>query len=157
MARHDARWHVLGRILIVNIPVTVTIQHAVLLSVGVGDLITLLGAPSWMWRTNNLLKGNVVIPATTDHPGVALEDGVLLLLGLVQVSRLLPPGPWTQTRWINCRHPCHLGNEQMMPTTAMTMTTTITRMLMMTPIMRTRTRIRTLMACQCVGGAKERA
>ena len=37
----------LGRILIVNLPVTVTIQRAVLLSVGVGDLIVLLGAPLW--------------------------------------------------------------------------------------------------------------
>ena len=59
---------------------------------GVGDLITLLGAPFWIWHTDDLLEGSFVVPATTYHPGITLEDDALPLLGLVQVSRLLPPG-----------------------------------------------------------------
>ena len=47
-----------------------TIQSAVLLRVSVGDVITLLGAPFWMWRANDLLEGNFVVPATTYNPGI---------------------------------------------------------------------------------------
>ena len=99
---HDARlrqWHALtpgrtwlGRILVVNHPSAVTIQNAVFLRVGVGDVITLLGAPFWMWHTNDLLEGSFVVPATTYNPGITAEEDTHPLLGLVQVSRLLPPG-----------------------------------------------------------------
>ena len=68
-------------------------QRAVLLNVGVGDIITLLGAPFWMWHSDDLLEGSFVIPATTYHPGIdESENDMLPLLGIVQVSRLLPPG-----------------------------------------------------------------
>ena len=66
-------------------------QHAILLSVGVGDIITLLGAPFWMWHSDDLLEGSFVIPATNYYPGTDLEDDMIPLLGLEQVSRLLPP------------------------------------------------------------------
>ena len=82
----------LGKILVVNHPSTVTMQHAVLLSVGASDIITILGAPFWMWHSDDLLEGSFVIPATTYHPGIALEDEMIPLLGIVQVSRSLPAG-----------------------------------------------------------------
>ena len=81
----------LGRTVLVNHPSMATTPHAVLLSVGVGDLITLVGAPFWMWRTNDLLEGSFAVPATTYRPGIALEDDALPRPGLVQVSHLLPP------------------------------------------------------------------
>ena len=81
----------MARIVVVNHPSTVTTPHAVLLSVGVGDTITLVGAPFWIWHTNDLLEGSFVVPATTYHPGIDLEDDALPHLGIVQVSRLLPP------------------------------------------------------------------
>ena len=99
----------LGRILVVNHPSTVTIQHAVLLSVGVGDAITLLGAPFWIWHTDDLLEDSCVVPATTYNPGVTLEDDMLPLLGLMQVSRLLPPGSLGPNTLDQRRHPGHLG------------------------------------------------
>ena len=58
----------------------------------VGDLITLLGALFLIWHTDDLLEGNFVVPATNYDPGIAVDDDELPLLGLVQVSRLLPPG-----------------------------------------------------------------
>ena len=46
-----------------------------------------------MWHTNDLLEGSFVVPATTYGPGItAEEEDTRPLLGLVQVSRLLPPG-----------------------------------------------------------------
>ena len=45
-----------------------------------------------MWHADDLLEGSFVAPATTYHPGITLEDDTLPLLGLLQVSRLLPPG-----------------------------------------------------------------
>ena len=70
--RDFRRWHALtpgrawlGRILIVNHPSTVSIQNADLLHVNVGDVVTLLGAPFWMWHTTDLLDGSYVVPATT--------------------------------------------------------------------------------------------
>ena len=67
-------------------------QHAILLSVGVGDIITLLGAPFWMWHSDDLLEGSFVIPATTYHPGTELDNYEFPLFGLMKLSRLLLPG-----------------------------------------------------------------
>ena len=54
----------------------------------------LSGAPFRIRHTNDLLEGSFVVLATTYRPGMslALEDDTLPLLGLVHVSRLLPPG-----------------------------------------------------------------
>ena len=54
----------------------------------------LLGAPFRIRHTNKFLEGNFVVLSTTYRPGMclALEDDTLPLLGLVHVSRLLPPG-----------------------------------------------------------------
>jgi hypothetical protein len=97
------RWHAetpghpwLGRILVVHHPATVAIQNADLLRVNVGDIVTLLGQPFWMWHTTDLLEGSYVVPATsatTYLADTAAEEteGSFPVLGLVQVSRLLPP------------------------------------------------------------------
>ena len=48
-----------------------------------------------MWHTTDLLEGSFVVPATTFFGAdITAEEseGTLPLLGLVQVSRLLPPG-----------------------------------------------------------------
>ena len=52
----------------------------------------LSGAPFRIRHTNNLLEGSFDVLATTYRPGMplALEDDTPLLLGLTQVSRLLP-------------------------------------------------------------------
>jgi hypothetical protein len=57
---------------------------------------TLLGQPFWMWHTTDLLEGSYVVPATsatTYLADIAAEEteGSFPVLGLVQVSRLLPP------------------------------------------------------------------
>ena len=56
------RWHArthgrawLGRILVVNHPATASIQNADLLCVNIGDVVTLLGQPFWLWHTTDLL------------------------------------------------------------------------------------------------------
>ena len=41
------------------------IQNADLLRVNVGDIVTLLGQPFWMWHTTDLLEGSYVVPATS--------------------------------------------------------------------------------------------
>ena len=70
-----------------------TIQNAVLLRVSPGDVITLLGAPFWIWHTTNFLEGSFVVPAVTDATDNTTEsEGTLAHLGLVHVSSLLPPG-----------------------------------------------------------------
>ena len=94
----------MGRILIVNHPSTVSIQNADLLRVNVGDVVTLLGAPFWMWHTADLLEGTYVIPATTATTygaDISAEEseGPFPHLGLVQVSRLLPPVFLDPDRW----------------------------------------------------------
>jgi len=91
---HGCAW--LGRILIVNHPITVSIRNADLLHVNIGDVVTLLGQPFWMWHTTDLLEGSYVVPATsatTYGADTSAEEteGSFPLLGLVQVSRLLPP------------------------------------------------------------------
>ena len=47
-----------------------------------------------MWHTTDLLSGSFVVPATTYGADITAEEseGTLPALGLVQVSRLLPPG-----------------------------------------------------------------
>ena len=59
-----------------------------------GDVVTLLGAPFWMWHTTDLLEGSFVVPAMTNGADNTTEEseGTLALLGLVHVSRLLPSG-----------------------------------------------------------------
>ena len=91
---HGHPW--LGRILVVHHPATGTIQNADLLRVNIGDVVTLLGQPFWMWHTTDLLEGSYVVPATsatTYLADTAAEEteGSFPVLGLVQVSRLLPP------------------------------------------------------------------
>ena len=95
------QWHALtpgrawlGRILVVNHPSAVPIRNADLLHVNIGDVVTLLGAPFWMGHNTDLLEGSFVVPATTYGPGITAEESEYThpLLGLVQVSRLLPPG-----------------------------------------------------------------
>ena len=51
-----------------------------------------LGRTLLEWHSDDILEGSFVVPATTYRPGITLEDDALLLLSLVQVSRLLPPG-----------------------------------------------------------------
>ena len=97
------RWHAetpghpwLGRILVVHHHATVAIQNADLLWVNAGDIVTLLGQPFWMWHTTDLLEGSYVVPATsatTYLADTAAEEteGSFTCLGLVPVSRLLPP------------------------------------------------------------------
>jgi hypothetical protein len=62
--------------------------------VSIGDVITLLGAPFWMWHTTDLLEGGFVVPTMTNGADNATEEseGTLALLGIVHVSRLLPSG-----------------------------------------------------------------
>ena len=91
---HGQPW--LGRILVVHHPATVAIQNADLLRVNIGDVVTLLGQPFWMWHTTDLLEGSYVVPATTAttyraDTSAEESEGSFPLLGLVQVSRLLPP------------------------------------------------------------------
>ena len=47
-----------------------------------------------MWHATDLLEGNFVIPTTIYGADITAEEseGTLPLLGLVQVSRLLPSG-----------------------------------------------------------------
>jgi len=101
--REIRQWHAetpghpwLGRILVVHHPATVAIQSADLLRVNVGDILTLLGQPFWMWHTTDLLEGSYVVPATSATTYIAdtsaeETEGSFPFLGLVQVSRLLPP------------------------------------------------------------------
>jgi hypothetical protein len=62
--------------------------------VSVGDIVTLSGAPFWMWHTTDLLEGSFVVRATIYGAEVTAEEseGTLPLLGLAHVSCLLPPG-----------------------------------------------------------------
>jgi hypothetical protein len=84
----------LGRTVVVHRPPAVTVQNAVLLRVCPGDVITLLGAPFWIWHTTDFLEGrSFVVPAVTDATDNTTEsEGTLAHLGLVHVSSLLPPG-----------------------------------------------------------------
>ena len=95
----------LGRILVVHHPATVAIQNADLLRVNVGDILTLLGQPFWMWHTTDLLEGNYIVPATKPRPTSRtpprrkrrarsrFSDSCKSLV----CSRLFS---WTRTRWI---------------------------------------------------------
>jgi len=83
----------LGRTVVVHRPPAVTVQNAVLLRVCPGDVITLLGAPFWIWHTTDFLEGSFVVPTVIDATDNTTEsEGTLAHLGLVHVSSLLPPG-----------------------------------------------------------------
>jgi hypothetical protein len=80
----------LGRILVVSHPSAATIQSAVLLQVSVGDVITLLGAPFWLWHNSDLLEGSFAL-ATNYHLDSDLEDRVTPLFLLGTGLTLRPP------------------------------------------------------------------
>ena len=66
------------------------LDHDVLLPINVGDHITLIGPPIWVWETDDLIAGEYHVPATTFNVQNHNPFNDHALLGLVPLSRLLP-------------------------------------------------------------------
>ena len=130
----------LGRTVVVHRPPAETVQNAVLLRVSRGDVITLLGAPFWIWHTTDFLEGSFVVPAVikaTDN--TTASEGTSVLCTFHVCSHRVPR---TRTLWIDAD--ARPNPEKMAPTTVATTTATTTRISTMTPIEQARTRIQTM-------------
>ena len=64
-------------------------DHEAPLPVHVGQRITILGSPIWLWSTTDMVAGEYAVPATTDNRHNVHYNSYHALLGLVPRSRLL--------------------------------------------------------------------
>ena len=64
--------------------------HDALLPVAIGDRITFIGPPIWVWLTDDLVAGEYYVPATTFNSHHLHIHSDHAMLGLVPLMQLLP-------------------------------------------------------------------
>ena len=63
--------------------------HEALLPTTIGQYITILGPPIWVWADTDLVNGGYALPATTFNTHNLQQHSVHCLLGLVPLANLL--------------------------------------------------------------------